>query len=164
MKELHQPCSRCGETNPREFWKNSIHKNKIVIRTSCKSCSNIQTKEWRIKNPKKSSEHRIKYSRSEKGRATRKAAKQRLRTRCLEKLGGKCNWKDCNWTDPRALHIDHVKGGGNKERKILVDEWSFYKKVLSDRAGIYQLLCANHNMIKKHENNEYGKGASRKHV
>ncbi len=81
--------------------------------------------------------------------------KQNRRMDCIVKLGGKCQWKEgCDWIDPRALHIDHVKGGGCQERKLL-GSWQFYKTVLADKTGKYQLLCANHNMIKKAENWEY---------
>src|SRR5881394_22666 len=38
-----------------------------------------------------------------------------LRARALAFLGGRC--VQCGFDDARALQIDHVHGGGNKERK-----------------------------------------------
>jgi len=82
---------------------------------------------------------------------------QRLRFECIEKLGGKCAWPEgCGWTDPRALHVDHKHGGGNEDRKSLGNQTAFYRQVLADKEGRYQLLCANHNWIKRLENREDG--------
>jgi hypothetical protein len=54
------------------------------------------------------------------------------------------------------LQIDHVNGNGSKERKNITLSL-FLKKVLADKEGNYQLLCANCNFIKKHINNEVPK-------
>ena len=75
----------------------------------------------------------------------------RLREQVLELLGGKCAWEGCNWIDPRALQIDHIEGGGFKDLKGS----SFLLKVLKEKGKGYQLLCANHNWIKKAERKEH---------
>lgn len=58
----------------------------------------------------------------------------------------------CGFDDARALQVDHVNGGGK-----WVDPYrstaAFYKKVV-DNPDAYQLLCANCNAIKKHEQSE----------
>jgi hypothetical protein len=59
----------------------------------------------------------------------------------------------CGFTDSRALQIDHVHGGGAQELKRIHTDM-YYRKVLADTEGTYQLLCANCNWIKRHENNE----------
>lgn len=70
-------------------------------------------------------------------------------------LGGKCC--RCGFADRRALQIDHVNGGGKSELlKYGGGSSTYLKKVLSAPAGIYQLLCANCNWIKRWENNECG--------
>ncbi len=75
------------------------------------------------------------------------------RDKIIAYLGGKC--VKCGFSDVRALQIDHINGGGSKERKVLkMNEGLFYKKVREDATGKYQLLCANCNWIKKHENSE----------
>lgn len=74
-----------------------------------------------------------------------------LRLAVLAFLGNKC--KRCGFSDNRALQIDHVHGGGKQELKGLSRE-QYYHKVLADSEGLYQLLCANCNWIKRHENQE----------
>lgn len=80
---------------------------------------------------------------------TRKAENRRL---VIAHLGNVCVW--CGFSDSRALHIDHIDGGGHKERRT-ISEHKFQQKVLVSTPGVeYQLLCANCNTIKKVENNE----------
>lgn len=74
-----------------------------------------------------------------------------LRRAALEKLGGVCI--KCNFSDPRALQIDHINGGGSREQRLIGSD-GICKKVLCGVDG-YQLLCANCNMIKKYELNEF---------
>jgi hypothetical protein len=77
--------------------------------------------------------------------------KANLRYRALMKLGGKCI--NCGYSDIRALCVDHIHGGGNKERKKIgaVGVWL---KVLKGETDEYQCLCYNCNQIKKDENRE----------
>jgi hypothetical protein len=56
-----------------------------------------------------------------------------------------------------ALEIDHVNGGGNKERKSIGGQdhmscYQYYRSILEKiQSGSkdYQLLCATHNIEKK---------------
>lgn len=62
--------------------------------------------------------------------------------------------KHCGLRDRRALQLDHVLGGGTKERKE--KRWSS-ASVCADalkRPEKYQLLCANCNAIKRYDNME----------
>lgn len=79
---------------------------------------------------------------------------KKLRRLIIEKLGGRCC--KCGFDDARALQIDHVHGGGSKERRLIGrgNGATFYKKVLADTENKYQLLCANCNWIKRYENKE----------
>ena len=90
---------------------------------------------------------------------SQKKYKQKVRAKTIELLGGKCSNPNClvpnGCTDIRCLQIDHVKGGGNKALKSSYKE---YKKIyMAIRSGSkdYQLLCANCNWIKFHENKEW---------
>lgn len=75
-------------------------------------------------------------------------------------LGNKCI--QCGFNDLRALHIDHVNGGGSKLRKISHDLlYRIYKELLTGSKD-YQLLCANCNMIKKYNENNYNENISNK--
>lgn len=89
-----------------------------------------------------------------------------LRDECRTKLGNRCSNQHCKWinedgttgcTDQRCLQIDHVNGDGHKERKKFKNcgRYGFYLKVLKDRKGNYQLLCANCNWIKRYINKEF---------
>lgn len=80
---------------------------------------------------------------------------QKKRKEVIEKLGGRCI--QCNFSDIRALQVDHVNGGGNKERKKLSGGPTFYNKVLEsikNNLKEYQLLCANCNWIKRYTNDK----------
>lgn len=86
--------------------------------------------------------------------ARRKPYRDAQRCKAIEHLGGKC--LGCGFDDFRALQIDHINGGGNQERKQLsCGPTGYYKLVIEDTTGKYQLLCANCNMIKRIENGEH---------
>jgi hypothetical protein len=73
------------------------------------------------------------------------------RATLLRALGDCC--ARCGFTDARALQIDHVDGGGTRERRHL-SRSRYYTRVLesvSKGGGRYQLLCANCNWIKRAE-------------
>lgn len=75
-----------------------------------------------------------------------------LRKAVIQYLGGSCN--RCGFSDYRALQIDHVSGGGRKERRE-IGCYKIMKKILSGfHNNEYQLLCANCNAIKRIENKE----------
>lgn len=85
--------------------------------------------------------------------ARMKAWNAKWRRTALEALGGKC--KRCGFADERALQIDHVHGDGNQERREN-RQGKYYRKVIEAiSTGKYQLLCANCNWIKRHENGEH---------
>lgn len=85
-----------------------------------------------------------KRERYAKDRAAQLSSKQRLRLTIIENLGGVC--VRCGWADVRALDIDHIDGGGNKERAGR-GPVPFWRRVLLDMAEgrdpRVQLLCAN---------------------
>jgi hypothetical protein len=79
-----------------------------------------------------------------------KARNRATRLRCIAFMGGECI--RCGFSDPRALQIDHIEGGGMKEWAA-IGGLGIVKRVLAGAPG-YQLLCANCNWIKRHENDE----------
>jgi len=82
-----------------------------------------------------------------------------LRLKVIEKFGGKCI--RCGFSDWRALQIDHINGGGLKERikhRKAGGGDGFNRRILKDTSNKYQLLCANCNWIKRFENKETRKG------
>jgi len=78
---------------------------------------------------------------------------ENLRTQVYDLLGHTC--RKCDFSDKRALQIDHVHGGGNEEHAQIKNAQKFLKKVIAEAAtGAYQILCANCNWIKRHERDE----------
>lgn len=75
------------------------------------------------------------------------------RAKVFELLGNVC--KRCAFTDQRALQVDHVNGNGASERKLLKGAYSRLKRVM-EYPEDYQLLCANCNWIKRHEEGTIG--------
>lgn len=106
--------------------------------------------EWRAQN---ATHHRTKY--------------QELKEQVYILLGNKC--AVCGFDDVRALQIDHVAGNGNTDRRSKTGAkrstgygYTFFKKILADpdAKNKYQILCANHNWIKRVENKEFARGDS----
>lgn len=92
-----------------------------------------------------------------------KRCRRKYRDAALQKLGNRCVNPACQWlnadgsrgcTDFRCLQIDHVVGGGNRERKQGLTGLALYHAVLADQTGKYQALCANCNWIKRHTHHE----------
>lgn len=99
---------------------------------------------------------------------------RRLRASVLALLGSKCANPECRWlntdgtlgcTDPRALQVDHINGGGVKENRTL-GTYKMCRKILAmpKPEDEYQLLCANCNWIKRHTNKEVPGAGPRKRV
>ena len=90
-----------------------------------------------------------------------KARYRRLKTKqfLFELLGGKRCIK-CGFSDERALQFDHINGGGCKDydrfggRKRVDSMQKYYIKHPEEAKKTLQVLCANCNWIKRHENNE----------
>ena len=79
--------------------------------------------------------------------AARMRYRARQRAQVLEKFGSKCN--KCGFADPRALHVDHVNGGGHQHRKngggADINTWLRKR----DYPDGYQILCFNCNWGKR---------------
>lgn len=81
----------------------------------------------------------------------RYAAKSRVAA--FTKLGGTCQ---CGERDAAVLCIDHVDGGGTRDRKRVGGSVAMYLDVLKATPGKYQILCHNCNWLKRHANAEWG--------
>lgn len=83
------------------------------------------------------------------------SVRNELRSQILLMFGSVCC--RCGFTDVRALQIDHVNGGGTIDRKQSKSVTNYYRNILNSGGKGYQLLCANCNVIKKHEQREVRK-------
>ena len=142
----------------------------------------VMSKSWKLAHPEQAKKHNRDYNLKlkerrkadpeldkrfrEKRKAWEQAHPERsergLRERILIKFGYKCSNPACQWlnadgsrgcTDKRCLQIDHVFGGGKQELKKISRD-VYLRKVLADVDGLYQLLCANCNWIKRFTNEE----------
>lgn len=96
----------------------------------------------------------------ERTRANMRAFLQKRRKRIIDRLGGRC--AVCGFDDIRALQIDHVHGNGAEHRRRTPNSYAYYKEIEAEAdSGAYQVLCANHNQIKKAECNETSLGTPR---
>ena len=96
----------------------------------------------------------------DKVRESQKRYHAKNREKLFSALGATC--KNCGFSDIRALQIDHINGGGIKERRT-INTKDFHRVVLKsviNNENKYQLLCANCNWIKRTERQEWG-GAKR---
>ncbi len=129
-------CKKCNkEKNTSEYYSGENH--------CCKACSSKRTKEYYKKNSLERKKRRIEIYDS-------------YRDEFFRELGGaKCI--SCGFSDQRALQIDHVNGFPGKSR---IDRSNSLKLLqdIHDNPGKYQVLCANCNWIKKHENDENIRG------
>lgn len=84
-----------------------------------------------------------------------------LRQAIIVALGEKCSHKGCPVTDPVMLHIDHKHGGGTRHRKRVGSGPVYYKAILRDVcAGLYRLLCANHDRVSQYYKRTRGRKTS----
>lgn len=108
------------------------------------------------KNKEKRKRESLEYSKSH-GNASQKlygvGYRKKLRDAVYELLGKKCNL--CGFDDVRALQVDHINGGGSKERKNTTRNLNaVIIESIIKKENRYQLLCANCNWIKRSINNE----------
>lgn len=85
--------------------------------------------------------------------ASVKKYSDKLRNAVIELLGGHCI--QCGFSDVRALQVDHIHGGGTRERKNGISNSRLLMLDVMKTEGKYQLLCANCNWIKRVVNKEY---------
>jgi len=112
---------------------------------------------WRAKNLQSQNNYEQKryWSDPEKFRKQRRQWHHKVRFQIIDLLGGKC--VVCGFSDWRALQVDHIKGGGYKERVQGHTPSALLKdiiKSIKNNKKKYQLLCANCNWIKRYENKE----------
>lgn len=113
---------------------------------------------WYVKNKEERIEVAKSYYKKHRKEVIDRVGKYGAKWRAdlLFVMGGKCF--RCGFNDWRALQIDHINGGGHKERsRIGPSYWNKVLKSFLDKEGVYQLLCANCNFIKRYENGELNK-------
>ena len=91
----------------------------------------------------------------------------KIRVEVLTHYGdGKLACVSCGFSDIRALCLDHINGGGNRERKEKDRNSMLHLYRRLRREGYpygYQTLCYNCNIIKVYTNKEHYIGRNRKY-
>ena len=123
-------------------------------------------RKYRTKNREADRKYQKEYQREyyvknlDKMREKAKYYGKKFRTESREKvfivLGSVCC--KCGFSDKRALQIDHINGGGSKDKRNGYSWYGDILKSIKNKECKYQLLCANCNWIKKYENKEVPKG------
>lgn len=119
----------------RRYQKEWYQENKEKIK--------VRIKEWRKKN-------RIRIN------AQRNEYRKKIYMMIIKKLGDKC--AHCGNEDMRVLQIDHIHGGGEKERREIGPRGIYHKIIkmpIEEAKKEYQILCANCNVIKKYKRKEF---------
>ena len=152
---MNKKCSHCKKGRHRD----QFHRNRSTadgLDNYCKQCKSAwQAAAYRRDIAESRRLGREEYARNPvAAREKQLEAYRRLRERAIELLGGKCVL--CDFSDPRALQIDHIHGGGGKEQRRMAE-----RNVVAGRTKMYQLLCANCNAIKRIERGEVGRRNAR---
>lgn len=111
-----------------------------------------QQREYDARTPeRKNRRHTPEYDkeyrrRHPQDRRDAKEYRRRRRKELLGLLGGKC--EKCGIDDWRVLQIDHINGGGRKERASGYDFNAIRRDVLEHGREKYQVLCANCHALK----------------
>jgi hypothetical protein len=156
-KESHKDQEQKRDKKYRLTHKEQIKKYREAHKEKFKQYMKIYTKihEKELKEKAKIYWEKNKQRFKERKIEYWKKRNNQLRNAIFDKFGNKC--ARCGFSDVRALQIDHINGGGGREKKMLKNNnWALFQKVLADTTGKYQLLCANCNWIKKVENGEVG--------
>jgi hypothetical protein len=80
-------------------------------------------------------------------------ANRRRRQRVLDLFGSRC--VRCGCDDVRVLQVDHINGNGRKEVQGFSSRTKYLLHILAVNGIGYQLLCANCNLIKAWEQEEW---------
>lgn len=124
--ETHKTCTVCKRLRPKEYFRKTSGKGKTAsrqLRPECTECSN--------------------------NAAGRRLAE--IKRQVIEHYTNGSMACQCGFSDIRALSIDHISGGGNKERQAGRTGYAYY---LKHRPTNVQVLCMNCQFIKRHENGE----------
>jgi len=127
------------------------HKGKGV----CSRC--YEKKRNRTDAKSRASQEKYRVNNREKIKISNHKSNKKNKETLIGLMGNVCC--KCGFSDSRALQIDHINGGGIKERKAYNTK-DFVRIViasLNKNENKYQLLCTNCNWIKRHENQEWGK-------
>lgn len=104
---------------------------KRIDATRCPDCKKTRSSSWQ---------------KSDRGRAMRAASHRKVRMEAYAGYGGMCTC--CEESRFEFLCLDHVKGGGNKDRKIRSTYQIARYVIVNNFPKEFTVLCHNCNMAK----------------
>jgi hypothetical protein len=155
-------CSKCKEVLPITLFGKET-RSKDGLRSNCVMCRKLYRQTHYRNNPEIEREHSQRFRESH--REYYDHYRQNKRLKALKHISSELKCVRCGITDVRVLQIDHINGGGSKERRNRRNRsgtlhYNVILKLTEDEARAkYQILCANCNWIKRfeqHEVNQYG--------
>jgi hypothetical protein len=141
-----RPCTKCGIDKPvtEEFYrKNASYKDGFT--RQCIDCRSEYRIEKYHSNPKPELEKGKDWTSKNRDRVNELARLRRWSV--LQHYSGEFPMCACCGEDtPQFLSLDHIDGGGNKQRRELGGGgyWSWFKQ--NDYPEGYQVLCHNCNL------------------
>lgn len=149
MTTTQKVCSACKiPKDAREFGPRKDSKTGLT--SSCRACRNKRNRSggYKLKRRRYYAQNRSKFQASRKKTRARERAwyrdRRREQRRCIiEKYGNKCQC--CGESRHEFLTIDHVNGGGGKERSQSGYYQMFRKLLVSPVLSTYRVLCFNCN-------------------
>jgi len=163
MNSPLRKCRMCGkEANTIDelelFMKDKTHKHGR--QNICKECLSKKRKEHYWKNHERIRKFQNAYSKKYREQNREKVREQvrkwgrkkywERKVKIFQLLGDKC--VKCGFSNKKALHIDHINGGGQQQKKSYGG--ARYLQYVLDHPDEFQILCANCNQIKKYDNRE----------
>ena len=148
-------CRSCHkDLSPTDFHKSNHYIDGL--NTRCKNCSNVYNQHWRSLNIKgykasiRRSNEKYYWKDPEKLRAAGRNYSRKIRLLAIEHYGGKCAC--CGEWKFEFLAIDHVNGGGQKDRKSDKNKGSNMAMWLyrHDWPDGFRILCHNCNQSLGH--------------
>ena len=145
-------CRTCELVKPLIDFKSYPKKSGIGYSSDCRACKAAYANRRYHENPSRHRKSADAWAKKnyEKIKAATTKYRRKKRLEVVDYLGGKCT--ACGLDEVCCLQIDHIDGGGNKERKKITDK-QIQKKILAGAKG-YQLLCANCNWRKREKYHE----------
>lgn len=139
-------CIRCNNIHPiKDF---TIHtKTKDGYSQYCKPCNAIWARNYRKNNKQRCSDAKKRYHAKHREKILKRMQDyiSGLKNRVFNLYGNKCAC--CGETNREFFALDHLEGGGTKERKRLGTRGLFIQAAKPEfQKDKYQLLCHNCNM------------------
>lgn len=138
-------CPRCGKTRMVKFFYRRSDTGKL--QSWCKDC----IKAGQDAGKKRARTKRWKADNAERHRINNRRYVERLREEALTHYspGERPACACCGEQETRFLSLDHIEGGGNKDRRARGGGVKFYRRLRQEGwPKGFQTLCYNCNMAK----------------